>query len=51
MEDMSEKQFDPLVVVSINYQINAWRRIYEHLLNIAEAMETPEKAINPRALT
>ena len=49
MEDMSQRQFDPLVVIAVNYQINAWRRVYEHLLNIAEAMETPEKAVNPRA--
>ena len=30
---------EPLVITAIDYQINAWRRIFEHLREIAEAME------------
>ena len=30
---------EPLVITAIDYQINAWRRIFEHLREVAEAME------------
>lgn len=38
---MFDEKNDPRVIVSVNHQLNVWRRIYEHLLNIAEAMELP----------
>lgn len=47
MKSMSQEQVNPLVVIAVDYQINAWRRVYEHLLNIAEAMETPGVALQP----
>ena len=39
IETMFTEKLDPKVIVAIDYQINAWRRIYGHLLNIAEAMD------------
>ena len=41
MQDMFAEKNDPLVIVAVEYQLNAWRRVYEHMLNIAEAMELP----------
>jgi len=29
---------NPLVIVAIDNQLHAWRRVYAHMLNIAEAM-------------
>ena len=39
IETMFTEKLDPKVIVAIDYQVNAWRRIYGHLLNIAEAMD------------
>lgn len=39
IETMFIEKLDPKVIVSIDYQVTAWRRIYGHLLNIAEAMD------------
>lgn len=41
VQEMFQKQYDPNVIVAVDYQLNAWRRMFEHLLNIAEAMEKP----------
>ncbi|MBQ9874240.1 MAG: Na/Pi cotransporter family protein [Thermoguttaceae bacterium] len=41
VQEMFEQKCDPLVIVAVDYQLNAWRRTHEHLLNIAEAMELP----------
>ena len=35
---MSEQKFDPQVVVAYSAQLNAYRRVREHALNIAEAL-------------
>ena len=34
---MYSESFDPNVIVAIDAQLTFWRRIYEHLVNIAEA--------------
>lgn len=39
LHSMFEERLDPQAVVAVDYQLNAWRRVYEHLHNIAEAME------------
>jgi hypothetical protein len=39
LHSMFEERLDPQAIVAVDYQLNAWRRIYEHLHNIAEAME------------
>ena len=39
IETMFTEKLDPKVIVAIDYQVTAWRRIYGHLLNIAEAMD------------
>ena len=49
MQHMFEEENDPLVIVAVEYQLNAWRRMYEHLLNIAEAMEVPAQGAKSRA--
>ena len=35
---MFSEKIDPTVIIAVNYQLNAYRRISEHLLNIVEAM-------------
>ncbi len=35
---MFSEKIDPAVIIAVNYQLNAYRRISEHLLNIVEAM-------------
>lgn len=37
-KSLTNDQLHPLVVVAIDSQLNSWRRIYEHLLNIAEVL-------------
>ena len=39
LHSMFKERLDPQAVVAVDYQLNAWRRVYEHLHNIAEAME------------
>ena len=39
IETMFTEKLDPKVIVATDYQVTAWRRIYGHLLNIAEAMD------------
>jgi len=39
VRDMSETTSDPRVVVAFNFQLNAYRRVREHILNIAETLE------------
>ena len=34
---MSSEGFDPIVIIAIDAQLTFWRRVYEHLVNIAEA--------------
>ena len=34
---MYSERFDPNVIIAIDAQLTAWRRVYEHLVNIAEA--------------
>jgi phosphate:Na+ symporter len=34
---MSEEKFDPQVSVAYNAQLNSYRRVRDHMLNIAEA--------------
>ncbi len=43
LQKMFEEQLAPFVVHAVEYQLNAWRRIYEHLQNVSEAMEAPRK--------
>ncbi len=38
MRRMSEEKFDPQVVIAINTQLNAYRRVREHAQNVAEAI-------------
>jgi len=35
---MSEEKFDPQVVIAFNKQLNAYRRVREHVRNVARAM-------------
>jgi hypothetical protein len=35
---MSEKKFDPQIVIAFNTQFNAFRRVREHAQNVAEAI-------------
>ncbi len=48
-QEMFEKQYAPAVIAAVDYQLNAARRMYEHLLNIAEAMEGPGKTPRVKA--
>ena len=43
MQHMFDDKIDPLVIVAVEFQLNAWRRVFEHIQNIAEAMEEPGK--------
>ncbi len=43
LQKMFEERLAPLVVHAVESQLNAWRRVYEHLQNISEAMEVPGK--------
>ena len=38
MRKMSEEKFDPMVVIALNTQLNAYRRVREHAQNVAEAI-------------
>ena len=38
MQRMSEEKFDPQVVIALNTQLNAYRRVREHARNVAEAI-------------
>lgn len=38
MERMTDERFDPQIIVAINAQLNAYRRVREHAENAAEAM-------------
>ena len=38
MRRMSEEHFDPQVVIALNTQINAYRRVREHVRNVARAI-------------
>jgi phosphate:Na+ symporter len=38
MRRMSEEKFDPQVVIALNTQLNAYRRVREHAQNVAEAI-------------
>ncbi|MDO5579593.1 MAG: Na/Pi symporter [Planctomycetia bacterium] len=38
LKRMSEERYDPQVIVAFNTQLNAYRRLREHIQNIAEAM-------------
>lgn len=35
---MSEERFDPQIIMAVNTQLNAYRRVREHAQNVAEAM-------------
>ncbi len=41
MQHMFDDKIDPLVIIAVEFQLNAWRRVFEHIQNIAEAMEEP----------
>lgn len=43
-QEMFEQKYEPEVITAVDYQLNAWRRMFEHLLNISEAMEAPAKS-------
>ena len=37
LKAMSDERFDPLVIAAVNSQLNFYRRLWEHQLNIAES--------------
>ncbi len=41
LQNALKERIEPDVVIAVDYQINAWRQVYEKLLNIAEALEIP----------
>jgi len=49
LQRMFQEQLNPSIVHAVEYQLNAWRRVYEHLQNISEAMEVPGKAMQEKA--
>ncbi len=38
LQRMSREKFDPQVIVAYNAQLNAYRRVRDHILNVAEAL-------------
>ena len=38
LDQMSQQRLDPQVIVAYTAQLNAYRRVREHLLNVAEAL-------------
>ena len=40
-ETMFQDQLQPNAIIAVDFQLSVWRRVYERLLNISEAIEKP----------